>query len=29
MPTSSMFAPVYAAGEEPIEGIDADALVEG
>ena len=22
-------APVYAAGEEPIEGIDADALVEG
>jgi UDP-N-acetylmuramate--alanine ligase len=22
-------APVYAAGEEPIEGVDADALVEG
>jgi UDP-N-acetylmuramate--alanine ligase len=22
-------APVYAAGEEPIEGIDAEALVEG
>jgi UDP-N-acetylmuramate--alanine ligase len=22
-------APVYAAGEEPIEGVDAEALVEG
>ena len=24
-----LVAPVYAAGEEPIEGVDAEALVEG
>ena len=24
-----LVAPVYAAGEEPVEGVDSDALVEG